>query len=215
MTRPRITINMAISLDGKITTRNYTPARFTPSADFQRLLELRVPSDALLVGKGTLEADTMSLKVSDTLLKGKPGPLRCVVSGTGKWDQSHQLFDSEGPPILLYTIGGNGRSIAAAENLSVGSVSELLEDLVGRGVKHLHCEGGGTLLKSLFSLDVIDEIYLTWMAGACFGGADAPTISGLTGEYLSATREYHLKQFEVGSEGECYLHYQAQRDSVG
>ena len=61
MTRPTVLINFAISADGKISTVNKDPAHFTSTRDLQRLLKIRGRADALMVGRGTLEADNMSM----------------------------------------------------------------------------------------------------------------------------------------------------------
>ena len=204
---------MAISLDGKISTRCYTPARFSTRADFIKLLELRGDADAILVGKKTLEADTMRLTVPREVLAGRRAPLRCVISKSGEWDEAHVLFkpcsidEANHSEILLFTVGNTGREVKGVSTVEVGCIEEMLEYLVGKGVERLHCEGGGQLLKYLFEHDYVDELYLTWVGTKCFGGAGSPTISGEVGDYLPSTRHYQLIDFKVGNEGECFLKY--------
>ena len=212
--RPRVSINMAISLDGKISTHAYTPARFTSSEDSQRLLELRAPADALLVGRGTLESDTMRMTVPEEVLQQFPersrkaGPLRCVVSHSGVWDSDHPVFSLSEPAVLLYHTGDSVQQVEGVEQIHVEGVLDLLEDLYRRGVKHLHCEGGGQLLKELFDEDLIDEINLTWAAGKLFGGKDAPSLTGEPGMFLRVSRHFKLLSIEpVGETGEVFLLY--------
>jgi len=57
----KIVLNFALTADGKISTTSKSPAHFTSKADLDRLHEIRSQADAILVGRGTLEADQMSL----------------------------------------------------------------------------------------------------------------------------------------------------------
>lgn len=204
MSRPYISVNLAISLDGKISTKNYTPARFTPKADLQRLLELRSVADALLVGRGTLEADEMRLIVPDELLNGRGGPLRCVISRQGKWKLGHPFFEIKEPEVVLFV---TSRGAEQEQEVGVQSLEEAVEYLFEKGVKHLHCEGGGELVMAMMKSDMVDEVFLTWAGSVFFGGVGAPTMSGRNTSYLPESRSYELLAMDQGDQGECYLHY--------
>lgn len=208
MLRPKISVNLAMSLDGKIATTAYTPARFSTKADFEKLLELRASADALIVGKGTLDVDTMSLMVPKELLKkGEGAPKRCVISNTGNWCAEHPLFRSDFPEIILYTTGKTKVEIPNATHVEDVSLEEVILDLYARGVRHLHCEGGGELIQSLFTLNLVDKLYLTWVGSKLFGGAKAPTITGKLGNTLASTKMLRLTSCVTGSQGECFLEY--------
>ena len=45
------------------------------------------------------------------------------------------------------------------------------------------CEGGAALFRSLLEHDLVDQLNLT-IAPYLFGGADAPTLTGLSKEFL-------------------------------
>ena len=78
MPHPSISINFAVSADGKISSVAKRPSGWTSEEDHARLLRLREGADALLVGRGTLEADRMTMRA--------PGdPLRCVASRSGRF----------------------------------------------------------------------------------------------------------------------------------
>jgi len=100
MTRPTVLINFAITADGKISTVNRDPAQFTSAQDLQRLLEIRKRADALLVGRGTLEADNMSMVIPPEL-KPSHQPLRCIASCMGDFDLGHRVFHTSGGAIHL------------------------------------------------------------------------------------------------------------------
>jgi dihydrofolate reductase len=77
------------------------------------------------------------------------------------------------------------------------------------GVKSLVCEGGGALLRSLAAADLLDEIHLT-LAPVLFGGAAAPTLTGLPGDFLPKPLEFRLAKMEPLGE-ECLLHFKRKR----
>ena len=86
-----------------------------------------------------------------------------------------------------------------------------MEYLFSRGVRHLHCEGGGALVKALMERELVDELFLTWSAAVFFGGSEAPTVTGQSGVYLPESRHYELISLDVGEGQECYLHYRRKK----
>lgn len=200
MRRPTLSLNLALSADGKISSVGRRPSGWTSKDDHARLLELRNGADALLVGRGTLEADRMTMKA--------PGdPWRCVVSRSGRFDPAHPLFQTSGGPVHLLVTEGVAPEIAGA-TVHSGSLAAFLETLAAVGIRRAHCEGGGELVFALAELDAIDEIHLTWAGHTVFGGLGAPTLSGVPGVFLPATREFELADFEPRPEnGECFLSY--------
>jgi riboflavin biosynthesis pyrimidine reductase len=200
MTRPRISINFAISADGKISSVAKQPSGWTSPEDHARLLKLREGADALMVGRGTLETDRMTMKA--------PGdPLRCVISRSGKFDPAHPLFHTPGGAIHLLATEGEPTPIPGT-TAHRGSLASFLGTLAAMGVQQLHCEGGGELARELAEMDAIDEIHLTWAGHTLFGGREAPTLSGVPAEFLPASREYELVEFDPRPDtGECFLSY--------
>jgi len=219
MTRPTVLINFAITADGKISTVNRDPAQFTSAQDLQRLLEIRKRADALLVGRGTLEADNMSMVIPPEL-KPSHQPLRCIASCMGDFDLGHRVFHTSGGAIhlLATTTPGNYdpapyQAIGAAVHRC--SLAEFLELLVeDHQVETLLCEGGGTLVRSLVELDALDEVHLTWAGHTILGGAEAPTITGPLGDHLPASLEFELTHFEPLDNGECFLSYRRKKTSA-
>lgn len=200
MTRPYLSINLALSADGKISSVAKRPSGWTSREDHARLLELRQGADALLVGRGTLEADRMTMKCEGN-------PWRCVVSRSGGFDLEHPLFHTPGGPVHLLVTEGTPPEIPGA-TVHTGSLAGFFELLAELGVRRVHCEGGGELVRELAELDVIDEIHLTWAGHTLFGGREAPTLSGVPGDFLPRSREFELTEFDPRPEsGECFLSY--------
>lgn len=206
MLRPRISTNLAISADGKISSSPPRPSGWTSHADHARLLALRGNADAILVGRGTLESDRMTLTVPGKCNQ----PLRCIVSASGKFDPSHPLFAKPGGGIHLLVTGKLSATPPPNTTLHQESLSEFLETLASRyGVHHLHCEGGGQLIRALAELDAIDEFHLTLAGHTLFGGLQATTSTGIPSEFLPRSIDWHLTHFEPRpEEGECFLSYQ-------
>ena len=212
MTRPTILINFAISADGKISTVNRDPSQFTSEHDHKRLLTIRKQADALLVGRGTLEADNMSMTIPAEMQPARQ-PLRCIASRFGTFDLKHRVFQSSGGALhLLVTEPPEDYDPAPLEALGATihlcSLEEFLRILFDDyGVKKLLCEGGGSLVRSLADLAAIDEVHLTWAAHTLFGGEDAPTITGGLSSHLPTSLTFELTHFEPLENGECFLSY--------
>lgn len=208
MEKPWISVNFAISADGKISPAEKLPSGWTSEADHQRLLELRAGADALLAGKGTLEADRMTMTVPGT---GKQ-PLRCIVSRSGSLDPEHPIFRTAGGQIHLCVTGDrevNLPGVVLHHQPLAGFLSTLS---TGLGVKRLHCEGGGELVRELMELDAIDEFHLTVAGHTLFGGANAPTVTGIPSGFPERSLGFEITRFEpVAGTGECFLSYRRRR----
>lgn len=214
MNRPYILTNFAISADGKTGNSQGGPSRFTSKADLDRLLQLRLRADAILVGRGTLEADQMSMTIPPELNPPKQ-PLRCIISRQGQFDSSHKVFQTEGGPIhLIATEPQPSLSAPPRTQLHQLSLPDFLcyakENL---GVETLLCEGGGSLTKALFELDAIDEINLTLAGHSLIGGQNSPTITGTPAEYLPTSRSFHLAHFEPNEHHELFATWKRKESS--
>ena len=221
--RPLVTVHFALTIDGKVSTIGHTPAQFTSAHDKRRLLEVRSRNDAILVARGTLEKDRMSLGLPDQDLRNErlrrgssEEPLRVVISGSGEISSDLPIFKSRGAPIVLYTTS----KIAAPRRADLETkaaiheagkdrldLNYVLSHLFSRYRVHtLVCEGGPSLIRSLAYLDLIDRMILT-IAAKLFGGRLAPTMTGLPGDFLPASRRFQLVNSEIG-DNEFYLTYE-------
>src|SRR5438045_9448632 len=96
--RPFVSATFAMTVDGKITTRNFTPVDFTSREDKQHLFRQRSMGDAVLIGHSTLRQDNVRLGLPDSKLRetrvarGQTTyPLRVIVSYEGRID----LYDKD------------------------------------------------------------------------------------------------------------------------
>lgn len=211
--RPWISVNLAVSIDGKISTVARRPSGWTSRADHARLLELRREADALLVGRGTLDSDRMTLTVPGRAVQ----PLRCIASRRGEMDAGHPIFHKPGGEIHLLVTDNPDCEPPAGVTAHHGTLADFLAVLAGsHGVKRLHCEGGGSLVRALAELDAIDEFHLTLAGHTLFGGHDAPTATGLPGDFLPRSMEFEMTHCEpLPENGECFLSYRRRGEGAG
>ena len=196
---PTISANFAISADGKSSTRGRHGAGFGSAVDHSRLLELRAAADAVLVGRATLEADTMSLALGDRadlvaarLKDGRsPYPARVIACGKRRPPPEHPVFHHPGGSIHLL----DGHE----------TVTGLLDLASELGWRHIHCEGGPRLFTALMESDLIDTLYLT-ICPRLFGSFSAPSL--LAGDANWAhSRAWSLASMDSVA-GELFLCYQ-------
>jgi riboflavin biosynthesis pyrimidine reductase len=80
-------------------------------------------------------------------------------------------------------------------------------------VRRLACEGGPTLFRALLQKHLIDQLNLT-IAPYMFGGATAPTLTGLSNKFLPASVHCSLIKMHT-IENECFLTYRIKHQRGG
>ncbi len=213
MLRPLISTNLAVTADGKISSVTPRPTGWTSREDHARLLELRADADAILVGRGTLDADRMTLTVPNRSAQ----PLRCIVSRSGRIDPAHPIFAKAGGDIHLLVTGENPPSLTSPQDSRITVHHQTLRGFLHTlasefQVRRLHCEGGGQLIRALAELDAIDEFHLTLAGHTLFGGQQAATATGIPAEFLPRSLDFEIRHFDPRPElGECFLSYARRR----
>jgi len=221
--------NFAMTADGKVSTRNWTPSGFGSPMDRKRLQEIRVRADALMVGRKTAEIDHMVLGISRPELRrarklaGKPPePLRVLISGQARLNPQMKIFSAMHSPLLIFT--AVPPSLQIQKLLPKGVIVRTLPEqefslkkilrILSRHykVRTLVCEGGPTLMRSLLEADVVTEVSLT-ITPLVFGGYDAPSLSGLPGSFFTRPLDFRLKSMDVVGK-ECFLTYQRKRSGT-
>lgn len=210
-----------MTVDGKITTRDFAPVDFTSREDKQHLFRQRALADAVLIGHNTLKRDNVRLGVSEDLRQARikrgqtPAPLRVIVSNEGRIDSQLKIFQSAATagPILVFSTKRMPKEVRAAlADKAILHLSDQRDvDLVGmlrtlrrnHKVRRLACEGGPILFRSLLELGMVDELNLT-IAPYLFGGTNAPTLTGLGKEFLPASVHCLIKDFRIMGD-ECFL----------
>jgi riboflavin-specific deaminase-like protein len=211
-----------MTLDGKITTRAFTPVDFTSREDKRFLFQQRALADAVVIGHSTLKQDNVRLGISEDLRAARikrgqtSAPLRVIVSRQGKIDTQLKIFQTEISPILIFSTKRMPREVRAAlrerkagvhlsktEDVDLREMLKILER--DYKVRRVACEGGPILFRSMLEVGLIDELNLT-VAPYLFGGTEAPTLTGLSKEFLPSSVHCTMKKMRVVGD-ECFLTY--------
>jgi 5-amino-6-(5-phosphoribosylamino)uracil reductase len=188
--RPRTTVVLAMSADGKIADAWHSPARFGSTIDKAHLEAQIARADGVLFGAQTLRAYGTTLKVTNPdLLQNRcdnhkpPQPTHIVCSKSAQLDMDFPFFQQAVPRWLITTSVGENFwrdrpefSRILTPFTASGEIDwvKALEEIGKLGIKTLLVTGGGYIVGSLLAADLIDELWLT-VCPLLLGGADAPT----------------------------------------
>jgi 2,5-diamino-6-(ribosylamino)-4(3H)-pyrimidinone 5'-phosphate reductase len=186
-----VTINCAMTADGKIAGRSRRQLRISSPEDLERVKVLRASSDAILVGVGTVLADDPHLTV-----KGLPrerNPLRVVLDPTGRTPDSARVLDDRARTLMV-TAEGCARTWPGAGVLRAGpeklDLEVVLDYLYDQGVRELMVEGGGETIFSFFQRGLVDH-YRVFVGSMVVGGRNSPT--PVDGDGLPEESATHLR----------------------
>ena len=224
---PLVSLNLAMTADGKIATANRAISSFGSSRDLAHLYRLRERSDAILCGATTINTENADLgpgggrSVHRSSACGEL-PLRVVVSGRGRVDPGSRLFQrAYGPIVILATQRISKARLRRLQSLAHTvrirgeeriDFAEALRWLRSEwNVRDLLCEGGGMVNAALLEADLVDQIHLTlcpWIVG----GRRAPTIAD--GHGVANLSDASVWQLERARrlESELFLTYRRIRE---
>jgi len=190
--RPYVVVNVAMSADGKLSTRERRQVRISGKQDFTRVDRLKAGSDAVMIGIGTVLADDPSLTVKGEEClqhrkdKGVPEhPARIVVDSRARIPlDAAILHKGSGIRIVAVSDMADPARVAAlkpyATVIRAGAeevdLEMLMDELGAMGVHRLMVEGGGELIAGLIRAGLVHEIY-TFIGNLIIGGKDAPTLA--------------------------------------
>lgn len=205
MARPRVLLNCACSLDGKIAAPDGQQMPLSDEVDWRRVHHLRASSDAILVGVGTILRDNPSLKVKEDLAPVPPNRqlLRVVLDPKGRTPKGAKVADGSAPTLILTGPGVAGAwpradheevKLDAAGRIDLGAALEALER---RGVETLLVEGGAQVLRSFLQSDFVER-WTLYMAPVLVGG-NGPSI--FDGKPSMIGRRMHVENVEPRGKG--------------
>jgi riboflavin-specific deaminase-like protein len=223
---PYVTTNFAITADGRISTRNHTPADFSSKRDKRRLVEIRATCDAVLASAKTVAADNMTMGLPAEELRAKrvaagrpPYPVRVILTNRGELDPGLRVFTKTFSPIVIFSTRRMPQSVREAlvgkaivhldDSESVDLAGMLRALRAEHGVERLVCEGGAQVFRSLLEAGLIHEIHVT-ICPRIFGGRGAPTLTGVAGDFLPSSVKLELLDMDM-HDSECFLRYKVVR----
>jgi diaminohydroxyphosphoribosylaminopyrimidine deaminase/5-amino-6-(5-phosphoribosylamino)uracil reductase len=182
--RPFVILKAASTLDGRIATKTGDSKWITGEAARREVHGLRDRADAVLVGRGTVEADDPQLT---TRLEGGRDALRVILDSTLSVRPDARIFRTGRSKVLVACAEGADESRAealrkaGAEILVAGrgrvELPLLLAELGRRNVAQLLVEGGARIFGSFLAADLVDRLVLHYgpkVFGAGPAWTDAP-----------------------------------------
>jgi riboflavin-specific deaminase-like protein len=207
----KVISNTAVSLDGRINTRERRFTFFGSARDHARMSRLRAEADAVLVGGATFR-NWPHPALPDAADRPRQGtrPWNVVVSRSLDVPLAPSfLAEPAIRPLFVTRAGAVTPGFPAEVEAWPGDgdppVEWILERLAARGVDRLLIEAGGDLLFQFLAADAIDEMHVT-LCPIVVGG-DAPTLADGAGFDRADVRRLHLLASEVEGD-EVFLHYQ-------
>jgi len=219
--RPFVVATFAMTADGKVTTKNLSPVDFTSREDKLHLFRQRASADAVLIGHTSLKRDNvrfgLPVQMQETRVKRRQSrsPLRVIVSNEGRIDHRLKIFQSDVSPIIIFSTKRMPQKyqralekkatlhLTRSQHVDLAGMLQTLRNTYK--VRTVACEGGPTLFRALLEHGLIDQLNLT-IAPYMFGGAKAPTLTGVNKKFLPASVHCSLSDMRTIGE-ECFLTY--------
>jgi diaminohydroxyphosphoribosylaminopyrimidine deaminase/5-amino-6-(5-phosphoribosylamino)uracil reductase len=192
---PFVTLKMASSLDGYVAPRPGAQLWLTGEPARERVRDLRIEHDAVMVGAGTVRADDPLLTVRPHATRRKPYA-RVIVCETDSIPATSRVLaapdgappGSYDPTIVLAPRGARERFTALeplAEVIFVGDddareldLAAAMRALRERGIATVLCEGGPTLAGRLLAGGLVQRV--VWLLAPRFlrGETAVPALAG-------------------------------------
>lgn len=212
---PFITVKFALSLDGKIATRT-GDSRWISGEESRKYVHfLRYASDAIMVGVSTVVIDDPSLTTRCGGGRGGTAvkqPLRVIIDTNGRTPMNARVFQQPGKTLLAYSKINKTKRTAytktGAEMMELPTdeqglvdINSLLKELGKREITSVLCEGGGTLLGTLFENHLVDKV-VAFIAPIVIGGTEVKTpVLGRGVDHIAeALRLQHIKIERFGDD---------------
>lgn len=217
-----ISINMAMSMDGKIATKSRGPVKLGSDYDSRRMAEIRAEHQAVINGASTFLAYPYPLSVEgDDLIKQRASkgwplqPVSAVVSSLLKiprgtpWEKakSHDRWifcGKEAPMKVQKSLEILGIEVIRGRS-SRPQPKEILSGFRKKGIEHILLEGGGEFNASFLEQGLVDQIFLT-VVPILVGGSESPTWCEGKGFAKGKFPRFQLVECR-NVQGELYLHY--------
>jgi diaminohydroxyphosphoribosylaminopyrimidine deaminase/5-amino-6-(5-phosphoribosylamino)uracil reductase len=178
--KPKITLKLATSLDGKIATKN-NESKWITGERSRKLTHLyRMQSDAVMIGSRTAIMDDPSLNVRHITTKQQPAKI--IIDTTLKTPLTSKIFQSANEFKTIICCGHNvdqslvsiwinqGSKIIKCKTNMDGKIDliDAIKHLGTIGINNIFCEGGASLATSLLKADLIDE-FISMTSGLLIG----------------------------------------------
>lgn len=220
--RPYVTLKLAVSQDGKIAERPGATTSVTGPLARQRGHLIRARSDAILVGKGTVQADDPELTCRLPGLE-TASPVRIVLDSALKTSTEVKLLRSpadspvwfccstDAPPANRSALESAGAEVMVLSACRQGrpDIAELCRVLADRGINDLMVEGGAEVAAAFMRAGVVDRVALFRSSGI-IGGQGLDALSDLSFDEITRSARFSLTSSETV--GEDMLDWYARKE---
>ena len=213
----KVVSNTAVSLDGRINTRERRFTFFGSARDHARMSRLRAEADAVLVGGATFRNwPHAALPDAADRPRLTSRPWNVVVTRTldVPLDDAF-LHEPAIRPLFVTRAAAVPARFPAEVEAWPGDgdapVPWILDRLAARGVERLLVEAGGDLLFQFLAADALDEMHVTLCP--IVAGGDAPSLVDGAGFDRDDVRRLRLVASEVEGD-EIFLHYRNLRGAL-
>ena len=215
----RTFLNMVMTLDGKITTRDGSGPKFASQADQERMMQLRSEADAIIIGARTAIDDNPTFDLPEKYRRSRKNglasnPIKAVISGRGSIPSTLKMFNSNDSQAVVFTTdqinSGQYNSLHKVADVHVVGKLEVDFTQIAKilvkeyNVKQLLIEGGGQVNFAAFQADIVDEVFLT-LSPKIAGGNIQTIVEGTGFDFNNLIELELLNHQKVSSE--IFLHY--------
>ena len=210
--RPKITLKLATSLDGKIALANGEAKWVTSEAARAHGRSLRAEHDAIAVGANTVEMDNPKLT---TRIEGKTNPIRMVFDSSMRLSPDcHLVATAKETPTWVFA---RAEGIIYPDNCAKASrlrergvilhevagddglhLEQALDIMWAGGIRSLLIEGGGTLIASFIRLGFFDRLH--WYRAPLLLGGDGRNCVGAL-SLMQMSQAIRLRRIESSDIG--------------
>ena len=205
--KPRITLKLATSLDGRIATESGQSKWITGSDSRRAVHEIRSRHDAILVGAGTIRADNPMLTVRDMGIKSQPVRIVLTCGIDISTDSNLAQTAKETPLWICHGAKAEKSVVDRWKNLGAVMIqcrshkgqlciNTVLDKLGDCGLTHILCEGGGSLASSLLKNGLVSEL-ICFTAGVAIGEEGISAMGGMGIDTLGEAPRFKLMDSRI------------------
>jgi diaminohydroxyphosphoribosylaminopyrimidine deaminase/5-amino-6-(5-phosphoribosylamino)uracil reductase len=153
---PFVVVKAAVTRNGMIARSNRQSKWITGIESRKEAHRLRAECGAVLVGRGTVEADNPELTVRHIEVVNKP--LRIVLDAQRRLSTAYKIFDEAAPTLRVVARDADEGEMEVSTTGAGFDLHELLRKLFQKGVTSLLVEGGAETISRFLEADLVDRI---------------------------------------------------------
>lgn len=200
--RPWVTLKLAVSEDGGIGRIGEGAVPVTGPVARRHVQALRSRFDAILVGRGTVEADDPQLTCRLPGLEWR-SPVRVILDTLGRLPLGAKIFDCAAPtPTWVISSAADLQGIADGKRVrwitaprqgDRVDLNQALAALAEAGITRILVEGGAEVASAFLSADLVDEAIL-FRSPVIIGEDCVPALGTMPLETVTASLRFRVME---------------------